>query len=43
MVKQAKWTISNLIVAYDTIARSAVTRTLVRNAFLIGFGKGRKR
>lgn len=43
MVKQAKRTIGNLIAAYDTIARNAIARALVRNTFLIGSGKGRKR
>lgn len=43
MVKLAKRTIGNLIAAYDTIARSAVLPTLIRNTFPIGFGKGRKR
>ena len=43
MVKLAKRTIGNLIAAYDTIARSAATRPLIRNAFPIGLGKGRKR
>lgn len=43
MVKLAKRTIGNLIAAYDTNARSAIARALIRNAFPIGIGKGRKR
>ncbi len=43
MVKLAKRSVGNLSPAYDSIARRAATRPLIRNAFPIGVGKGRKR